>query len=87
MLDACFAKLSRGVVGFAGVVEGLGFATGIADLAVEGEGLLVVVGGLLVVALPLVDEAEVAQREGFTGRWPISRNRARARWWCSAACE
>ena len=36
-----------------------------ADLAVQGQGLLVVLGGLPVAALPPVDDAKVVQRAGF----------------------
>ena len=43
----------------------MGFAVPVAEFAGEGEGLLVVFGGLLVAALSLVDEAEVVQRVGF----------------------
>ena len=48
-----------GVVGLADTVEGLGFAGTVADLAEQGQGLLVVLGGLLIMAPPPVDDAEV----------------------------
>jgi hypothetical protein len=55
-----------GVVGLADTVEGLGFASAVADLACEGEGLLEVGGGPRVVALPPVDGAKATQRIGFS---------------------
>ena len=54
-------------VNAAEAVQCIGIAGPVADLAGEGEGLLVVLDGLPVVALPPVDEAEVVQRIGFPG--------------------
>jgi len=39
----------------------------VAELAVQGEGLLVVLGGLLVAALPPVNGAQVVMCVGFAG--------------------
>ncbi len=67
MLDQCLAERAGGVVGLADAVEGLHFTGLVAGLAEQGDGLLVVLGGLLVVALPVVDVAEVSQCVGFAG--------------------
>ena len=66
MLDPCLAQLSVGAVGLAKAVECLHFTGLVAGLAEKADGPLMVVGGLPVVALPLIDVAEVGQRVGFT---------------------
>src|SRR5215472_17090531 len=48
----------------------MGFTVPVADLAEQGQGLLVVAGSLRVAAQPLMDNAEVAQCTGFSG--PVS---------------
>jgi len=44
----------------------VGFTRSVADLAGNNESLLEVLGRLTVAALPPVEDAEVAQRTGFT---------------------
>ena len=67
MPDACLAELPGGLECLAETIEGLGFATAIADLAEQCQGLLVMLGGLQVATLPRSDEAEAGQHIGFAG--------------------
>jgi hypothetical protein len=60
VLGACLGKLSGGVVGLTEAVQDLSFKLPITDVAADREGLLVVVDGLLVAALPTIDDPEAA---------------------------
>ena len=59
MLRAGVAGPARGAQSFAGGVEGPSFTVLVADFAEQGDGLLVMVGSLLVAALLLIESAEV----------------------------
>ena len=51
--------LAGGEQRFSEAVERLGFTGSVAELAEQGQRLLVMVGSLLVVAQPLIDDADV----------------------------
>ena len=57
--------LAGGEQHFSEAVERLGFTGSVADLAEHGEGLPLVAAGLLVKALPCLNEAQVGQRASF----------------------
>ena len=65
-MRAC-CPVPQPVVHVADVVEGGGFAGAVADLPVDGEGLLVVGEGLRPVPQPVVHEADVVQGGRFAG--------------------
>jgi len=48
-------------------VQRAGYATTVAGLPEQGQGMLVIVGGRLVAAQPFLDDAEICQRAGFAG--------------------
>lgn len=58
--------IADGVISVAETGEGVGFVVVVAEFVVEGEGLLVVGDGLLVVVEVVIDVAEAVQSVGFT---------------------
>ena len=60
MLGERLVRLLVGVLGLAEVVEDLGFAGPVAGVAAQVEGMLMVVGGLLITTLVAAHDAEVS---------------------------
>lgn len=61
----CLAGLAGGQQGFPRPVERLGFPAGVADVLVQGQGLLTVTGGLTVKALTVAGLAEAVKDSGL----------------------
>src|SRR6516165_2086800 len=67
VLVAGLAGLAGGQQGLPGAVERVGFPVAVTNLLAQGQRLLVVTGGLGVVALPVVDRTQAGQRPAITG--------------------
>ena len=80
VLGACLVKLSVGVVGLAEAVQDLSFDGPITGVAADREGLLVVLGGLLVTALPPMEGSDgdccIGRRRRSGNRAVCSRRRS-----------
>ena len=70
---------------FAEVVQRLGLAEPVAEMAEQRQGLLVAGGGGRVVPGQLLHDAQLVEGEGLADGLSRSRNRASACWWLAAA--